>query len=219
MKPQFKKRTNKAMTFIEVMVVIAALIVLAAMLLPMLAPHARIRSGPNCASNLKQIGLAARIWANDNNNKYPMFVSVTNGGSMELIASGNVAGCFRVISNELSTTKILICPADADHVVASNFSNFNNSNISYFVNVEATESYPQMLFSGDDNLTVNGRNHPVKSGILEITTNTEIGWMETRHIKVGNISFADGSVAEVSASGLQSALQNTGVATNRLAIP
>lgn len=85
--------------------------------------------------------------------------------------------------------------------------------------MEATESYPQMLFSGDDNLTVNGRNHPVKSGILEITTNTEIGWMETRHIKVGNISFADGSVAEVSASGLQSALQNTGVATNRLAIP
>jgi len=45
-----------------------------------------------CVNNLKQLGLAMRIWAGDNGDKYPTSLVV--------------------MSNELSTVKILICPSD-----------------------------------------------------------------------------------------------------------
>jgi hypothetical protein len=37
-----------------------------------------------CVNNLKQIGLAYRLWAEDNGGKFPMEISVTNGGTMGL---------------------------------------------------------------------------------------------------------------------------------------
>jgi hypothetical protein len=40
-----------------------------------------------CVNDLKQVGIAFRLWEGDNNDKYPMAVSVTNGGAMELIAT------------------------------------------------------------------------------------------------------------------------------------
>lgn len=223
MKTHTSKQKNQALTLFEVLFIVALLMILAAMLLPMLAASNRRSSRINCVNNLKQVGLAARIWEGDNNNKYPMAVSVTNGGALELISTGNVSGYFQVMSNELSTTKILICPMDTNHVFASNFVALKNSNISYFVSVEATESYPQMLLFGDDNLTTDGGRHAVKSGIFEITTNTEIAWTATRHINIGNLSFADGSVAEESTIGLTNAVQynfgGTPMTTNHWAIP
>ena len=89
-----------------------------------------------------------------------MAVSVTNGGAMELVATGNVAACFQVMSNELSTPKILLCPEDTHRTYATNFSTgFSGANISYFVNPDAAEAYPQMIMLGDDNLLVDGQAH------------------------------------------------------------
>ncbi|MGH7975341.1 MAG: type II secretion system protein, partial [Limisphaerales bacterium] len=172
-----------------------------------------------CVNNLMQIGLAYRIWEGDHNNKYPMQVSVTDGGAMELIATGNVAACFQVMSNELDTPKILVCPMDTSRIAATNFENdFNNSHISYFAGVDVTnEMNPRMILSGDDNFEIGDVS--VKSGLLEFSTNAPIAWTSARHKYAGNIGFADGSVQEVTTEGLQNALRQTGVATNRLAIP
>ena len=83
---------------------------------------------------------------------------------MELITTGNVAAYFRVMSNELDVPEILICPQDTKHVSATNFAALENSNISYFVSLDATDTQPQTLLSGDDNLIVNGTS--VQSGHL-----------------------------------------------------
>lgn len=92
-----------------------------------------------------------------------MAVSVTNGGATELAAAGDVAACFQVMSNELSTPKILHCPDDAHRTYATNFSTrFSAANISYFINADAAEAYPQMILDGDDNLLVDGK--PVPAG-------------------------------------------------------
>jgi prepilin-type processing-associated H-X9-DG protein len=172
----------------------------------------------NCASCLKQIGIAYRLWEGDNNGKYPMAVSVTNGGAMELIATGNVAACFQVMSNEVNTPKILLCPEDTRRVLATNWSTLNNSNISYFVDFDVTnETNPQMILDGDDNLTIGGVR--VRPGFLNLWTNTTVGWTKERHHGEGNIVFADGSLQQLTTDGLRQALQQTGVATNRLAIP
>ncbi len=217
MKPRSSNQTSRALTLVEVLVIIAVLVVVAALLLPVLAITKRKSSRIGCVNNLKEIGLSFRVWEGDNGDKYPMGISVTNGGTMELVATGNVLATFLVMSNELGTPKILHCPEDTDRVETNSFAALASSNISYFVNVDATESYPQMFLCGDDNFAVDGV--PVKSGLLEITTNTSIAWTAARHKFTGNIGIADGSVGQVTQNGLQQALQRTGGFTNRLAIP
>ena len=219
MKPRFSKKRNAAMTLVEVLVIIAVLAVMFALI--DFGPSQRGKRKTQwiiCINNLKQIGLAYRIWAGDNNDKYPMQVSTTNGGTMELVADGkNVWRNFLVMSNELSTPKILFCPADAGRICATNFSNDLKDKISYFFGVDANPKDPQMLLSGDDNFAISGI--PVKSGLLEISSNTPIAWTSARHKFAGNIGLADGSVQQVSNSELTNSLQPTGSATIRLAIP
>src|SRR5271156_2319033 len=103
MKPRFSNQRNHAMTLIEVVVVIIVLAVVAAIVLPAFRAAHSPTQPINCVNNLKEIGLADRIWAGDNNDKYPMEISVTNGGTMELAATGDVIATFQAISNELST--------------------------------------------------------------------------------------------------------------------
>jgi prepilin-type processing-associated H-X9-DG protein len=93
----------------------------------------------------------------------------------------------------------------------------NNKNVSYFVGLNASEDDPQAILSGDDNFEIGGI--AVKSGLLELPTNSPIAWTVARHKFSGNILLADGSVQTVTISALTNLLHQTGLATNRLAIP
>jgi prepilin-type N-terminal cleavage/methylation domain-containing protein len=232
MKLQPKTRGGNGFTLIELLVVIFVIAVVAVLVLPVLARAQHQIRNPTCVANLKQIGLCFKVWAGDNGDKYPMQVSVTNRGALELALNGDVAGIFRAMSNELNTPKVLVCPQDTERATATNFTtDFNNSKISYFVGVDAMNNHPQMFLSGDDNFSVAGV--PVKSGLLQIATNSTVAWTSGRHVSdnslfwtparnkfVGCIGFADGSVRwQVTGTNLQLALYSTGVATNRLVIP
>jgi hypothetical protein len=143
-----------------------------------------------------------------------MHVSLKNGGVQELIATGNAVACFQVMSNELATPKILICPQDNEHDYATNFgTSFTRSNLSYFIALNAAETDPQAILSGDDNLLVNSQ--PVSPGILNPGTNT-ITWSPDRHHNTGNLLISDGSVQSTTDNGLKTYLQN---ATNNVVIP
>jgi prepilin-type N-terminal cleavage/methylation domain-containing protein len=218
MNPRFSNKTNQALTLTEVLVVIVVLAVLAMILIPS-GPVAKERAiRINCVNNLKQIGLAYRIWAGDHDDKYPMEISVKNGGTMGLADGRNAWINYFVMSNELFTPRLLHCMADTNGFGATNFSvGFNNQNVSYFVGLDASTNHSQIFLSGDDNFEIGGV--PIKSGLLELSTNMPIAWTAARHHFAGNILLTDGSVQEVNTVGLQTALQNTSLATNRLAIP
>ena len=64
-------RNNCAFTLIELLVVIAIIAILAAMLLPVLSRAKQTGQRIACMDNLKQLGLAAQIYAGDNHGYYP----------------------------------------------------------------------------------------------------------------------------------------------------
>lgn len=234
MKARFTNQRKQALTLPELLVVIAVLMVLVILLLPVLAAAKRRASQISCRSQLRQVTLCLEMWTDDHNHQYPMAVSVADGGGKELIADGKLADFFRVTSNELSTPKILVCPQDTN-VVFSPYDfgpDFSNSNISYFVGVDImNKDSPQRILTGDDNLVVDGV--AIKSGVRAVAATASTSWDSNRHIDVyqphfwnrvqktsyGWLGFADGSVTEAYNDDLQHAIQQTGMATNRLAIP
>jgi hypothetical protein len=213
------QRTNRgsALTRVDVLVITGVFLLLGLCLRPALARAKAKAQRISCICNHKQIGLSFKIWAGDYLDKYPMQVALTNGGTMELVAGGLAFPHFQVLSNELCTPRVLVCPADKTRTWATNFVHFSNANISYFLGLEVDQTNPQMLLVGDDNLEIEGR--PVPSGILNLWTNAAIGWTHERHVRAGNVALGDGSTQQYSNPKLREQLANTGVATNRLAIP
>ena len=209
--------SQSALTLFEVLIVIAILLLTAILILPRLARSRITARRSQCINNLRQVGLEFRAWAMDNDNHFPMSISITNGGTREFGSQGGVYAHFLALSNYLSAPKMLACSEDKTRRQATNFSTgFGEVNISYFVNLDAAAANPLMLLSGDRNIT-NGTMLPNR--ILELRSNSKAGWTEKIHELRGNIAFSDGGVREVDTTRFREVLSNAGTFTNRLAMP
>jgi len=217
MKSTSRRFTSHGFTLVALLVIVAVLAILAAMLLPALASAKKKAQRINCVNNLKQIGLAFRIWEGDNGDKPPMAVPMVSGGTQEYDTGADTFRHFKILANQLSTPRILICPAD-DRVAAVDFARLKNRNVSYFVGLDADETHPERFLAGDRNLT--GVSEP-ENGILTLVPGGPVGWTTALHNNQGNVGLADGSVQSVSNSGLRRLLQNSGAPTNtwRIALP
>lgn len=110
-----------------------------------------------CMENMKRIGLAFRLWSGDNGDHYPFNVSTNSGGTKELCEldsegfDKNTPIHFLVMTNELSTPEILVCPDDASKLKLkyTEFQKLTWDNVSYRLRtgVSVDESNPQEVLA------------------------------------------------------------------------
>jgi prepilin-type N-terminal cleavage/methylation domain-containing protein len=242
-------KQKRAFTLIELLVVIAIIAILAALLLPALAAAKRKAQRISCVNDLKQVGISFRLWEGDNGDKYPMAVPVQKNGAMDYVYSSmnstmgatfsyDVGAVFTIMSNELSTPKILYCPSDngiwgtLPRTQATNWVTFDPyavlggasstrtyAYLSYFICGDAMEAYPNMILDGDRNIgtatttaTPSAMTNSTYGGDMTQTkwtwaSSAQWAWDNSSlHLKNGNLGMADGSVQQVTISGLQTAL-------------
>jgi prepilin-type processing-associated H-X9-DG protein len=200
-------------TLIELLVIVFIVVLVIGMIVP--AGRQKGKAGRiKCVNNLKNVGLAFRIFATDNNDRFPGAILATNGVDL---ASINIQKLFGALSNELSTPKILYCPEDKQRKPAESFQDFTSENVSYFGSLSPDESRPQSLLAGDRNILADGK---LASRLLPLSTNVVLSWSKDIHNQQGNVALGDGSVHQMSSSELQQSVRN-GVndATNYLVFP
>jgi prepilin-type N-terminal cleavage/methylation domain-containing protein/prepilin-type processing-associated H-X9-DG protein len=105
------KKNKNAFTLIELLVVIAIIAILAAMLLPALAAAKQRAWTISCTSNLHQIGLGMRMFADDNNEFYPQSGTYIQWGTNDPDGSG-LRSWMEQIFPYTGNTNVYHCPGN-----------------------------------------------------------------------------------------------------------
>ena len=221
-------RSFRGFTRIELLVVVIVLVTFGGALTPVMLNAKAKAMRIHCVCRLKNVGLAHRIFATDNEDLFMWqgaLASETNRNNFPdlsgLSAGEQVVRIYRSLSNELSTPMIIACPSDVRKPVRD-WSKVTTNTVSYFVGLSAAESLPQSFMAGDRNLVLDGKE---LTGRVELKSGAAVEWSKNVHRFQGTVAMGDGSVQQLhSGKGsplprLKEALQNTGVENNVLLIP
>jgi prepilin-type N-terminal cleavage/methylation domain-containing protein/prepilin-type processing-associated H-X9-DG protein len=133
----------KGFTLIELLVVIAIIAILAAILFPVFAQAREKARQISCASNLKQIGLAITMYAEDNDEYQPN--AVENGCQYNPAGNCNAIGATFAwpgkIAPYVKTVGIFGCPDDPKSLGVDSGHGWRGINISYGANATVAQDW------------------------------------------------------------------------------
>lgn len=206
------KANDRGLTRLELLAVVATLALLALVVAGLTSGRGQESKRLQCRDNLKNIGLANRIFATDCGGAFPWSLPPEQGGTIEFLADTQAMWRhFGALSNELSSPRILWCPTDVERTPATHYGTnstglrfADNRFLSYLVGVQAFEEQPSSILSGDRNVTTNGV--PVENCRLTLTTNISVGFSAKLHRFEGNLLLGDGSVQQVGPGRLNARL-------------
>jgi type II secretory pathway pseudopilin PulG len=196
---------RRAFTLLELIVVFTVICLLFALLIPATVKMRARAQRISCVNNLKNTGVCFRVFANATDGYF--FPTNSTPPTFDALIAH-----WRSISNEM-TIASMTCPSDVRRRPTNG--SFSRINASYFVGIGASEKLPQSILAGDRNITTNGVS--AGTGVVQVDTNSIVGWDIRIHKLQGNTAFADGRVQQ-SISALLARLVKAG-GTNQFVVP
>lgn len=197
--PRRRDCFSRSFTLLELLMVIAIIIILAAMLLPALRNARETAQMINCLSHEKQVGLGLMMYANDSTSWIPLATGVgtshLHGPWGSVLIDGNYSDwdMMHCPATKLRPWKSLVQWASSTYTYGMRYYTSGSSKAAYY-NISTRRDSEGMLISR------NQSDYPVLAdsakliGVYEWQTY----WLETgnrvhiRHRKGANLLFADG---------------------------
>jgi prepilin-type N-terminal cleavage/methylation domain-containing protein/prepilin-type processing-associated H-X9-DG protein len=111
---------KRAFTLVEMLVVMATVVVLAALLLPAMARTKETGRSAACLSNLHNIGIALQLYVQDNQNRLPVMYDKSTDPNV----GTNRPTVDIVLSNNLVNLEVLRCPSDKQGIFEATGSSY-----------------------------------------------------------------------------------------------
>ena len=157
MKP--KPKAGAAFTLIELLTVIAVILALAALLLPVISKAKTQSQRTTCVSNLRQVSLAIRMYADDNKDVLPQLGQHSRGSDLVWIAFRPMVQNYLSIQRQASPDdKVFVCPADKFSVEWSAVPPHQGGPIYENTITHGITNFTSYLFNGCNSMTT---NHPL----------------------------------------------------------
>ena len=223
-----KDQPGNAFTRIELAAVLAAIFfVMGFIVVPAMATTKADSGRITCFNNLRGIGRAVQVWANDHHRQFSWrSYPPQDGGSTTQLRPAAAWFEYSVLSNELVTPRILACPSDAGVKRAEIFAyedegllrqGYQNNAVSYPLNLDGSLDVPRSWLSGDRNIDAGSyQDFQCSAGVqgpmaIPLGAQPVMRWTNAVHGLFGHMATTDGTVEFTSGDRMREIILQQGI--------